>query len=107
MSTYNFRGSINGPGNFGDHGKIVVNNGSSPAEAVRLAGELIRQLQAERPELVGEAQLLQGEIVGAEQEDRALDQGRVRGWLDTIQAGAGAGSAALALAQALGGAVGL
>ncbi|MFI9587632.1 hypothetical protein ACIHCQ_38830 [Streptomyces sp. NPDC052236] len=83
------------------------NYGSSPAEAVRLAGELVRQLQTEHPGLAGHAELVRSELVSAQEEGRALHQGRVRRWLDTIQAGVGTGSAALALAQAVGGAVGV
>ncbi|MFE5855593.1 hypothetical protein ACFQ61_20585 [Streptomyces sp. NPDC056500] len=114
MNTYNIGSVSGGQNQFGDHGvnvdgqgRVQINHGASAAEAVRLAGELVEQLRAEQPGLVGDAELLQGEIVSAQQEGRAVDQGRVRRWLDAIQAGAGAGGAALALAQALGGVIGL
>ncbi|MEV6397968.1 hypothetical protein AB0M39_24875 [Streptomyces sp. NPDC051907] len=101
-------GSVSGGQNQFGENNTQHNHGVPAAEAVRLAGDLVRQLQAEqRPHLVGQAQMLQGELVDAQQHGRSVDQGRVRGWLDAITAGAGAGSAALSLAQALGGAIGL
>lgn len=114
MNTYNIGSVSGGQNQFGDHGvnvtgggRVQINHGASPADAVRLAGELVRQLRQDQSALVGQAELLQGELVGAQQDGREVDQGRVRRWLETIATGAGAGSAALALAQALGGAIGL
>ncbi|WP_370422593.1 hypothetical protein AB8O64_30225 [Streptomyces sp. QH1-20] len=107
MSTYNFHGNISGPGNYGDNGKIVVHHGQSPAEALRLAGDLVRQLRAESPALAGEAELLRGELVRADEEGRPADRGRLREWLELISTGAAAGSGSFTLAQELGRALGM
>ncbi|MCM2386892.1 hypothetical protein [Streptomyces albipurpureus] len=114
MNTYNIGSVSGGQNQFGDHGVNVsgggraqINHGASPAEAIRLAGELVRRLRQDQPALVGQAELLEGELVSAQREGREVDQGRVRRWLEAISAGAGAAGGALALAQALGGAIGL
>ncbi|MEW1748189.1 hypothetical protein ACIQU1_03290 [Streptomyces angustmyceticus] len=109
MSTFNFHGEVSGPSNFGDGGKIEIHHhGASPAEALRLAGELVRRLQAEQqPALAAQADVLRGELAQAGQEGRPADQGRVRQALETISMGLAAGSGGLALAQELGRALGL
>ncbi|MEW2578257.1 hypothetical protein [Streptomyces syringium] len=107
MSTYNFHGNISGPGNYGDNGKIEMHYGQSPADALRLAGELVRQLRTESPALAGEAELLRGELVRADEEGRPADRGRLREWLELISVGAAAGSGSFALAQELGRALGV
>ncbi len=109
MSTFNFHGEISGPSNFGDGGKIEIHHhGAHPAEALRLATELVRQLRAEdRPVLVEQAEVVRGELVRADQEQRPADPGRVRRALETISMGLTTGSAGLALAQELGRVIGL
>ncbi|GGP37609.1 hypothetical protein [Streptomyces abikoensis] len=107
MSTYNFHGSISGQSNFGDHGRIEVHHGQSPAEALRLAGELVRRLRAESPGLAEPADLVRGELARADAEGRSVDRGRVRQWLELITTGVAAGSGSLALAQDLGRALGM
>ncbi|MGW6460065.1 hypothetical protein ACWF94_29755 [Streptomyces sp. NPDC055078] len=117
MNTYNFGDISGGRHQFGNQntninvsgqGRVEINQDGASAEAVaRLAAELVQQLRSERPGLVGHAELVQGEIVTAQEEGRAIEEGRVRRWLETIQAGVGASGGALALAQALGGALGL
>ncbi|MEV5240431.1 hypothetical protein AB0K89_15210 [Streptomyces cinnamoneus] len=109
MSTFNFHGEISGPGNFGDGGKIEIHHhGATPAEALRLAAELARQLRAEgRAVLAEQADVVHGELVRAGQEQRSVDPGRVRRALETISTGLTTGSAGLALAQELGRVIGL
>ncbi|WP_326595241.1 hypothetical protein [Streptomyces sp. NBC_01803] len=109
MSTFNFHGEISGPSNFGDGGKIEIHqHGSSPADALRLATELVRQLRTEnQPTLADQAEVVRGELVRAEQEQRPADRGRVRQALETISLGLATGSGGLALAQELGRAFGL
>lgn len=107
MSTYNFHGNISGPANFGDHGRIEINNGMDPAAVLRVADQLVERLRGENPALVGQAEVIQGELVQAGQEGRAADRGRIRSALETISIGVAAGSGGLALAQELGRALGL
>ncbi|OKI01144.1 hypothetical protein A6A06_20120 [Streptomyces sp. CB02923] len=109
MSTFNFHGQVSGPSNFGDGGKIEINHyGADPAEALRLAAELVRHLRTEeQPVLVARAEEVQGELERARQEQRPADQGRIRRALETLSLGLATGSSGLALAQALGHAVGL
>ncbi|MGW0561790.1 hypothetical protein ACWDZ4_14535 [Streptomyces sp. NPDC003016] len=109
MSTFNFHGGITGPSNFGDGGKIEIHHhGADPAEALRLATELVRQLRTEdRPALAAEAEVVRAELVRAEEQQVPADQGRVRRALETISLGLSAGSGGLALAQELGRVIGL
>ncbi|MEU2068264.1 hypothetical protein [Streptomyces anulatus] len=110
MSTYNFHGDISGPSNFGDNGKIHVTYGTPPAEAVKLAADLVqlvRQEEAARPELTAQAEVVRGELVRAGEEGRPADQGRIRQALETLTVGLAAGSAGFALAQEIGRLVGL
>ncbi|MFF4405981.1 hypothetical protein ACFY2W_34655 [Streptomyces sp. NPDC001262] len=107
MSTYNFSGNISGPSNFGDNGRIEIHHSQSPAETLRLAGELVRLLRVEHPELAESAGLVQGELVRADEERRPVDRGRVRTWLELITTGTAAGSGSLALVQELGRALGM
>ncbi|GHC58231.1 hypothetical protein [Streptomyces cinnamoneus] len=109
MSTFNFHGEISGPGNFGDGGKIEIHHhGATAAEALRLAGELARQLRADGlPVLAEHADVVRGELVRADREQRPADPGRVRRALETISTGLTTGSAGLALAQELGRVIGL
>ncbi|MER5613977.1 hypothetical protein [Streptomyces sp. NPDC002215] len=108
MSTFNFHGQISGPSNFGDNGKIEIHQGASPAEALRLAAELVQQLRQEhRLELAEQAEIVRGELVQAEEERRPADQGRVRQALETISLGLAAGSGGIALVQEIGRLVGL
>ncbi|MGK5637164.1 hypothetical protein ACSNOK_02420 [Streptomyces sp. URMC 126] len=107
MSTFNIHGNITGPSNFGDHGRIEIRHGESPAEALRLAGELVRRLSAESPELAEPAALVRGELTRADEERRPVDRGRIRQWLELITTGAAAGSGSLALARELGQALGM
>ncbi|WP_275462484.1 hypothetical protein [Streptomyces noursei] len=104
MSTFNFHAEVSGPSNFGDGGRIEIHHhGGSPAEALRLATELVRQLRTEgQPALAAQAEVVRGELVEAEQEQRPADQGRVRQALQTISLGLAAGSSGLALVQELG-----
>ncbi|MEV7425078.1 MULTISPECIES: hypothetical protein [unclassified Streptomyces] len=109
MSTFNFHGEISGPSNFGDGGRIEVHHhGTSAAEAVRLAAELVRQLRAEdSPALAAQAEVVRGELVRADEEGRPADQGRLRQALETISLGLAAGSGGVALAQEIGRLIGL
>ncbi|KWT60922.1 hypothetical protein ADL21_16495 [Streptomyces albus subsp. albus] len=109
MSTFNFHGQVSGPSNFGDGGKIEINHyGTDPAEALRLAAELVRHLRSEgQPALVVQAEEVQGELERARQEQRPADRGRIRRALETISLGLATGSSGLALAQSLGHVVGL
>ncbi|MCF3175057.1 hypothetical protein IPZ61_17245 [Streptomyces sioyaensis] len=104
MSTFNFHGEVSGPSNFGDGGKIEIHHhGASPAEALSLADELVRQLRAEgQSALVAQAEVVRGELAQAEEEQRPVDRGRVRPALETISLGIAAGSSGLALVQELG-----
>lgn len=113
MSTFNI-GNVSGSGHqIGEnntqntYGNTQNNQGAQAADPVLLATRLVELLRAERPDLALQAELVEAEIAGAQAEGRALNRGRVQSWLATITAGAGAGSAALTLAQAVGGAVGL
>lgn len=104
MSTYNFHGSVSGPSNFGDNGRIEVHHhGASPAETLRLATELVGALRREgaAPALTAEAETVRGELARAQQEQVHADRGRLRRALDTVTAGLTAGSGALVLAQEL------
>ncbi|MBT2409424.1 hypothetical protein J7I94_02405 [Streptomyces sp. ISL-12] len=99
MSTYNFHGNISGPSHFGDHGHIEIHNGADPAAVLALADRLVERLRGEHPALAPEAEAVQGELVRAGQEGRAVDRGRIRAALETIGIGVAAGSGSLALAQ--------
>ncbi|WP_406453016.1 hypothetical protein OH768_12420 [Streptomyces sp. NBC_01622] len=107
MSTYNFNGNISGPSNFGDNGRIEINNGTDAADVVRLAAQLVDRLRGEHPTLVSQAQVIQGELVQAGEEGRAANRGRIRAALETITIGVGAGSGGLALVEQLKHALGL
>ncbi|MEU3894630.1 hypothetical protein [Streptomyces sp. NPDC045251] len=107
MSTYNFHGNISGPANFGDNGRIEINNGADPAAVLDLADRLVERLGTDSPALVGEAEVIRGELVRAGQEGRVADRGRIRSALETIGIGVAAGSGGLALAQELGRALGI
>ncbi|MFH0516059.1 hypothetical protein ACHBTE_02635 [Streptomyces sp. M41] len=106
MSTYNIR-NINGPANIGDHGRIEINNGADPAELLRLAERLVERLRTDNPALVAQGQIIQGELVQAEQDGQPANRGRIRSALETIGIGVAAGSGSLALAQEIGRALGL
>jgi hypothetical protein len=107
MATYNFNGGISGPANFGDNGRIEITYGQSPAEASRLAAELVARLRADDSDRAGHAEEVQGELAAAGREGRPVDRGRIRRALETLSTGLAAGSAALALVQGLGHALGL
>ncbi|MFS8197412.1 hypothetical protein ACLVWQ_01870 [Streptomyces sp. CWNU-52B] len=107
MSTFNFHGDINGPANFGDHGRIEVSNGPDPAQSLRLAADLVELLRTENPRLVAPAEVVRGELARAGQDGAAPDRGRVRSALETISVGVAAGSGGLALAQELSRVLGL
>lgn len=107
MSTFNINGDINGPANFGDHGRIEINNGADAAQSLRLAAELVERLRTENPPLVAQAEVVRGELARAGQDGAAPDRGRVRAALDTISVGVAAGSGGLALAQELSRVLGL
>ncbi|MGA5472192.1 hypothetical protein ACPCUK_25900 [Streptomyces arboris] len=109
MSTYNFHGDISGPSNFGDHGKIEVTYGTPPAEALKLAADLVQLVRQEAalPELAAQAEIVRGELVRAGEEGRPADQGRIRQALETLTVGLAAGSGGIALAQEIGRLVGL
>ncbi|MEV5482586.1 MULTISPECIES: hypothetical protein [Streptomyces] len=104
MSTFNFHSEVSGPSNFGDGGRIEIHHhGESSTEALRLATELVRQLCTEgQSALAAQAEVVRGELVAAEQEQRPADRGRVRQALQTISLGLTAGSSGVALAQELG-----
>ncbi|MGI5379046.1 hypothetical protein ACQEV2_33310 [Streptomyces sp. CA-251387] len=106
MSTYNIR-NINGPANIGDHGHIEVNNGADPAAVLHLAERLVERLHIDNPALVPQAQIIQGELLGAEQDGQPANRGRIRSALETIGIGVAAGSGSLALVQELGRVLGL
>ncbi len=100
MSTYNIR-NVNGPANLGDHGRIEVNHqGADPAAVLRLAEQLVQRLSIEKPALVPQAQIIQGELAEAA-EGRPANRGRIRSALETISIGVTAGGGGLALAQEL------
>ncbi|WP_371790288.1 hypothetical protein OG285_05175 [Streptomyces sp. NBC_01471] len=109
MSTFNFHGGVSGPSNFGDGGKIEIHHhGVGPAEAMRLAGELVQQLRTEgRPALAAEAEAVRGELARAGQGQLPTDQGRIRQALETISLGLATGSGGLQLVRELGRVVGL
>ncbi|WP_329124428.1 hypothetical protein [Streptomyces sp. NBC_01465] len=108
MSTFNFHGEVSGPSNFGDGGKIEIHHhGASPAEALQLAAELVRQLRTESPVLAEQAEIVRGELVGARDEQRPADPGRISRALQAISLGLATGSSGLALAEQLRQAVGL
>ncbi|MEV5527386.1 hypothetical protein [Streptomyces prunicolor] len=107
MSTYNFKGNISGPSNFGDNGRIEINNGTDAAGVLRIAEQLVDRMRGENPTLVSQAQVIQGELVQADQEGRAANRGRIRAALETITIGVGAGSAGLTLVEQLKNALGL
>ncbi|MCZ9343397.1 hypothetical protein NGM37_37150 [Streptomyces sp. TRM76130] len=98
---------MSGPSNFGDHGRIEITDGADPAAVLALAGQLVERLRGEHPALTPEAEVVQGELVRAGQEGRAVDRRRIRAALETIGIGVAAGSGSLALAQELGRALGL
>ncbi len=102
MSTYNFHGEISGPGNFGDHGRIEINQSAGEAQALRLAADLVLRLRTENPQLAEEARIVQGELVSAQQEQRPADRGRIRQALETISLGLTVGGGGLELAEKLG-----
>ncbi|GAA3849852.1 hypothetical protein GCM10022403_096800 [Streptomyces coacervatus] len=110
MTTNNFSGPTFG--NFGDNGTFHMNApvnapAAQSSDPVALAAELIRQLRAEQPELAPQAEQVHRELVRAGEHNRQADQGRIRGWLETIQAGSTTTSGVLALVLSLGRAVGL
>ncbi|MFJ3707991.1 hypothetical protein OG204_29835 [Streptomyces sp. NBC_01387] len=109
MSTFNFKGDISGPSNFGDGGKIEIHqHGMSPAEAMRLATQLVQQLRAEgRPALAAEAEVVRGELARAGQGSPVADHGRIRQALETISLGLATGSGGLELVRELGRFVGM
>ncbi|MFF4799606.1 hypothetical protein ACFY1U_14490 [Streptomyces sp. NPDC001351] len=107
MTTNNIYGPATG--NFGD-GNTFNQYQAAPvgdATPVAIAAELIRQLRAVQPALAPQAEQVHRELVHAGEHNRPIDQGRIRGWLETIQAGSAAGSGVLALVLSLGRAVGL
>ncbi|MDL2081875.1 hypothetical protein QNN03_36160 [Streptomyces sp. GXMU-J15] len=106
MSNYHIN-NVNGPANFGDHGRIEINNGTDAATLLRLADQLVERLRVENPALVPHAQVIQGELAGAGQDGRSADRGRIRSALETIGIGVAAGSGGLALAQDIGRLLGL
>lgn len=106
MSTYNIR-NINGPANIGDHGHIEVNNGVDPAALVQLAERLVERLRFDNPALVPQGEIIQGELISAEQDGQPANRGRIRSALETIGIGVAAGSGSLALAQEISRALGL
>ncbi|MFI9168620.1 hypothetical protein [Streptomyces lincolnensis] len=106
MTTNNFNGPVTG--NIGDGNTFNQYQAAPPgADPVALAADLIRRLMAEQPELAPQAVQIQRELVQASEHERPADQGRIRTWLETIQAGSAAGSGTLALVLSLGRAVGL
>ncbi|MFD9031161.1 hypothetical protein ACFVZW_08435 [Streptomyces sp. NPDC059567] len=108
MGTYNFHGPISGQSNFGDHGRNqIFHHGATPADALRLAGELVALLRAESPGREEAAELLRAELVRADEEDRPVDEDRIRGWLATLRDGSAAGSGAIALITSLTQALGM
>ncbi|MFI5680300.1 hypothetical protein [Streptomyces cellulosae] len=107
MSTFNFHGNIEGPANFGDNGRIEINNGADAATVLRVADQLVDRLRGENPALVAPARVIQGELAQAGQEGRAADRGRIRSALETISVGVAAGSGGFALAQELARALGM
>lgn len=107
MSTFNFHGNISGPSNFGDNGRIEINNGTDAATVLQVADQLVERLRRENPALVPQAQVIQGELAQAGQEGRAAHRGRIQAALETISVGVAAGSGGLALAEQLGHALGL
>jgi len=107
MSTYNFNGNISGPSNFGDNGRIEINNGTDADGVLRIAEQLVDRMRGENPNLARQAEVIQGELVRAGEEGRAADRGRIRTALETITIGVGAGSGGLALVEQLKHALGL
>ncbi|MEV0174799.1 hypothetical protein AB0I00_27225 [Streptomyces sp. NPDC050803] len=108
MSSNYHINNVNGPANFGDHGRIEINNhGTDPAALLRLADRLVERLRVESPALVPQAQVIQGELARAEQDGQAVNRGRIRSALETIGIGVAAGSGGLALAQEIGRVLGL
>ncbi|MER7921883.1 hypothetical protein ABTY96_01910 [Streptomyces sp. NPDC096057] len=107
MSTFNFNGGGNiHNSHIGDHGH-VVNNGTDSATVLALADRLVDRMRGEYPTLVPQAQVIQGELVQAGEEGRAVNRGRVRAALETITIGVGAGTGGLALIEQLKHALGL
>ncbi|GLW50752.1 hypothetical protein Stsp02_64130 [Streptomyces sp. NBRC 14336] len=106
MSNYHIN-NVNGPANFGDHGRIEINNGADAATLLRLADQLVERLRVENPALVPHAQVIRGELADAGQDGRSADRGRIRSALETIGIGVAAGSGGLALAQDIGRLLGL
>lgn len=106
MSTYNIR-NINGPANLGDHGRIEINNGADPDALVRLAERLVERLHIENPNLVPQGEIIQGELIDAQQDGQPANRGRIRSALETIGIGVAAGSGSLALAQEISRVLGL
>ncbi|MGW3942367.1 hypothetical protein [Streptomyces phaeochromogenes] len=107
MSTFEFKGPVSGEIQLGDHNtqyNTVHNNGTSTAEALRLATELVRELGPSAPP---EAESVRAELARADARNEPPDHGRIRAWLDTVSLGVGTGSTALTLtegiARALGG----
>ncbi|SEE68225.1 hypothetical protein SAMN05216489_07773 [Streptomyces sp. 3213] len=106
MSTFNFNGGNITGSHIGDHGH-VVNNGTDSATVLSLAEQLVDRMRGEYPTLVPQAQVIQGELVQAGEEGRAVHRGRVRAALETITIGVGAGTGGLALIEQLKHALGL
>ncbi|WP_225826364.1 hypothetical protein [Streptomyces naphthomycinicus] len=107
MSTYNFE-NVNGPANFGDHGRIQINHTTPDlATLMQVADRLTEALHAEYPGLVRSGEVIQGELALSAEDGLPPNRGRIRSALETIAIGASAGSASLTFTQHLLNALGL
>ncbi|MEU0331928.1 hypothetical protein [Streptomyces sp. NPDC006193] len=107
MSTYNF-GNVNGPANFGDHGRIQINHATPDLEALmEVADRLTETLRAEYPHMVSSGEVIQGELAQSAEDGLPPNRGRIRSALETIAIGASAGTGSLAFTQQLMNALGL
>ncbi|MET9294189.1 hypothetical protein [Streptomyces sp. NPDC003077] len=99
MSTFHVNGPVNGPSQWGD-GNAQVNAGASasPAEALRLAGELAGRLGPDAPP---QAAAVRTELARAEAAGAEPDRGRIREWLDTLTQSVGAAGGTLALIEGI------
>ncbi|MFF8726071.1 hypothetical protein ACF073_06225 [Streptomyces sp. NPDC015171] len=107
MSTYNF-GNVNGPANFGDHGRIEIDHQNPDLPALMdCADRLSEALHAEYPGLVRNGEVIQGELAQSAEDGLPPNRGRIRTALENIAIGASAGTASLAFTRQLLTALGL
>ncbi|WP_329544367.1 hypothetical protein OG548_06220 [Streptomyces sp. NBC_01356] len=100
-SNFNFHGPVSGEIQMGDHNvqhNTVYNSGTSTAEALRLATDLVRELGPSAPP---EAEAVRAELARAEAGNEPPDHGRIRAWLNTVSLGVGTGSSALVLSEGI------